>query len=79
MTASDAREKLYRLIDQVDEEHKPIVITGKRKNAVLVSEEDWNSIQETLYLISIPGFVDSVKEAAKEPIEDCVSVEELDW
>ena len=55
VNGAEARLKLYRLIDQTSESHEPIVITGKRKNAVLVAEEDWNAITETLYLLSIPG------------------------
>jgi prevent-host-death family protein len=55
LTASEARAGLYRLIDQAAESHKPIVISGKRSNAVLISEEDWSAIQETLYLLAIPG------------------------
>ena len=66
LTASEARASLYRLIDQAAESHKPIVISGKRVNAVLVSEEDWNVIQETLYLLAIPGMRESIKDAMGE-------------
>ena len=68
LTAGEARASLYRLIDQVAESHKPIVISGKRANAVLVSEEDWNAIQETLYLLAIPGMRESIKDAMGEPL-----------
>ena len=68
LTAGEARASLYRLIDQVAESHKPIVISGKRVNAVLVSEEDWNAIQETLYLLAIPGMRESIKDAMGEPL-----------
>lgn len=68
LTASQARSDIYRLIDQAAESHQPIVITGKRSNAVLVSEEDWSAIQETLYLLSIPGLRESVKETLAEPL-----------
>ncbi|HQT82406.1 MAG TPA: type II toxin-antitoxin system Phd/YefM family antitoxin [Ferrovaceae bacterium] len=68
ITASEARAGLYRLIDQVAESHKPIVISGKRVNAVLVSEEDWSAIQETLYLLAVPGMRESIKDAMAEPI-----------
>ena len=68
LTASKARASLYRLIDQVAESHKPIVISGKRANAVLVSEEDWGAIQETLYLLAIPGMRESIKDAMGEPL-----------
>lgn len=77
MTATKARSNLYTLIDQTREFHEPIVISGKRNNAVLISEEDWNSIQETLYLCSIPGMRESILEASKEPLED--SVEDIGW
>ena len=77
MTATAARTKLYSLIDQAKEFHEPIIISGKRNNAVLISEDDWNSIQETLYLCSIPGMRESILEASKEPLEE--SVKELDW
>jgi len=67
-TASEARAGLYRLIDQVTETHKPVIISGKRANAVLISEEDWTAIQETLYLLSIPNMRESIKEAMSEPL-----------
>jgi antitoxin YefM len=68
ITASEARAGLYRLIDQTAETHKPVVISGKRANAVLVSEEDWSAIQETLYLLAVPGMRESIKDAMAEPI-----------
>ena len=68
LTASEARAGLYRLIDQTAETHKPILISGKRANAVLVSEEDWTAIQETLYLLAIPGMSESIKNAMGEPL-----------
>ena len=77
MTATKARSNLYTLIDQTRKFHEPIVISGKRNNAVLISEEDWNSIQETLYLCSIPGMRESILEASKEPLEE--SVEDIGW
>ena len=68
LTASEARASLYRLIDQAAESHKPILISGKRANAVLVSEEDWSAIQETLYLLAVPGMRESIKDAVAEPL-----------
>lgn len=62
LSASNARKELYGLLDQVAEKHKPVLITGKRNNAVLVSEEDWRGITETLHLKSIPGLAESIKE-----------------
>ena len=77
VTASDARANLYRLIDQTAESHEPIVITGKRKSAVLISEEDWRAIQETLFLLSIPGMRKSIRDAMSEPLSE--SARALDW
>jgi len=64
--ASEARVRLYRLIDEVASSHEPVFITGKRGNAVLVSEEDWRSVQETLYLLSVPGMRESIVEGAQD-------------
>jgi antitoxin YefM len=77
VSATKARTKLYSLIDETNESHEPIQITGKRGNAVLVSEDDWRSIQETLYLQSIPGMVESIQKARKEGIEK--ASKDLDW
>ena len=77
LTASQARANLYRLIDQTAESHEPIFISGKRTGAVLVSENDWKSIQETLFLLSVPGMRESIKEGMAEPLEQ--SARELDW
>ena len=77
MTATEARANLYRLIDQTAESHQPIRIVGKRSSAVLISEADWDAIQETLYLASMPGMRDSIKQGMAEPLES--SAKELDW
>ncbi len=77
VTASEARAGLYRLIDQTAESHQPILISGKRSNAVLVSAEDWNAIQETLYLLAVPGMRDSIKKGMAEPLSK--SAKELRW
>ena len=77
ITATEARTKLYRLLDDVHESHEPVHITGKRHSAVLISEEDWNSIQETIHLLSIPGMRNSVVKGLDTPIEECD--EELEW
>ena len=65
---TQARATLYQLLDDAAESHEPIQITGKRSNAVLVSEQDWRSIQETLYLVSIPGLRDSIRKGMAEPL-----------
>jgi len=75
--ATDARAKLYRLIDETAESHEPIFITGKRANAVLVSEDDWRAVQETLYLLSISGMRESIREGLATPVEECCK--EPDW
>tara|TARA_B100000959_G_scaffold173424_1_gene181544 strand:+ start:170 stop:412 length:243 start_codon:yes stop_codon:yes gene_type:complete len=77
LTASQARAKLYKLLDETASSHYPIQITGKRSNAVLVSEDDWRAIQETLYLLSIPGMRESIRKGLKTPIEKCSK--ELKW
>ena len=77
LTASEARANLYRLIDQTAESHEPIVITGKRTSAVLVSTEDWQAIQETMHLLSIPGMRKSIRDAMAEPLTK--SSKELNW
>lgn len=71
ISATAARSELYRVIDSTLEAHEPIQITGKRGNAILVSEADWRAIQETLYLVSIPGLRESILVGIAEPIEEC--------
>jgi len=77
LNATEARSKLYTLIDETMETHQPIFITGKRGNAVLVSEDDWNAISETLHLLSVPGMRESIKDGMKEDLSESSS--ELDW
>ena len=77
VTATKARNSLYSLIDEANESHIPIQITGKRGNAVLVSEDDWRAISETIHLSMIPGMVESIKEGMNQKIEDCS--ETLEW
>lgn len=77
VTASEARANLYRLIDETNETHRPVMISGKRGGAVLVSAEDWDAIQETLYLLSIPGMRDSIKKGMSEPLDK--SAREVKW
>jgi prevent-host-death family protein len=69
--ATEARTKLFQLLDRTAASHEPIQITGKRANAVLISEEDWRAIQETLYLLSIPGMRESIRKGLKTPVEKC--------
>lgn len=77
ITATEARSNLYRLIDETAQSHQPVLITGKRNKAVLVAEEDWAAIQETLFLLSVPGMRESIREGMETPTEACD--EELDW
>lgn len=77
VTATSARANLYRLIDQVNEESEPLTITGQRGNAVLIGEDDWRAIQETLFLESVPGLTESIRAARSEGIE--AGSTELDW
>lgn len=72
ISVTKARENIYQILSEVNSSSQPITITNNRgKNAVLISEDDWNAIQETLYLNSIPGMAESIKEAEKEPLEEC--------
>ena len=77
ITVTEARKRLYVLLDDVANSHEPIQIAGKRHSAVLVSEADWRAIQETLYLDSIPGMRASIRKGLTTPVEKCH--EELDW
>jgi len=71
LSASEARDRLYRLIDEVAQSHEPVHIAGKRASAVLLSEQDWRSIQETLHLLSVPGMRESVREGLNTPLDEC--------
>jgi prevent-host-death family protein len=77
LSVSEARANLYRLIDQAAESHEPIVITGKRTNAVLLSSDDWAAIQETLFLLSVTGMRESIKEGMAISADECSK--DLDW
>jgi prevent-host-death family protein len=77
LTATEARKCLYNLVDDVAESHDPVQIVGKRNSAILISEEDWRAIQETLYLTSIPGMRESITEGMKTPVEECD--EAVEW
>jgi antitoxin YefM len=71
MNASEAREKLYRLLDESASTHEPVLITGPRANAVLIGEDDWNAIQETMYLLAVPGMRESIREGMNTPVSEC--------
>ena len=76
---TNARKELYNLVEDVNLYSEPTLIVSKKGNAVLVSENDWNAIQETIYLNSIPGIVESIKEGMDTAIEDCVPEEDVEW
>lgn len=71
MTITEARKELYRLVDEVQASHEPVRIRGKRNTGVLISEEDWDAIQETLFLHSIPGMSESILKGMQTPPERC--------
>ena len=77
LNVTNARKNLYKLIEKTASSHQPVKITGKSANAVLVSEEDWDGINETLYLLSIPGMQESIRSEIQEPLEGCST--EFDW
>jgi antitoxin YefM len=77
LNVTEARTKLYKLVDEASLSHEPCIIKGKRHNAVLIAEEDWRNIQETLYLLSIPGMRESIREGLDTPITGTSQV--LDW
>ena len=76
---TNARKDLYNLVESVSLYHEPTLIVGKRANAVLISEDDWSAIQETLYLDSIPGMTESIIRGAETPLEDCVAEDKVSW
>ncbi len=80
ISATKARENIYQIISDVNANCEPITITNnKGKNAVLIGEADWRAIEETLYLMSIPGMAESIVAGGKTPIEECISEEEVEW
>ena len=77
LNVTEARANLYKLIDDTTVSHEPVVITGKRGNAVLLAEDDWNAINETLHLLSVPGMRESILEGLQESIDSAAT--ELYW
>ena len=77
IAVTKARAQLYKLIDETEESSEPVQITGKRSNAILVSESDWRAIQETLYLLSVPGMRESIMEGLQTPVEECTG--DIEW
>ncbi|HAL29462.1 MAG TPA: type II toxin-antitoxin system prevent-host-death family antitoxin [Coriobacteriia bacterium] len=77
ITATEARKTLYKLVEDVSGSHEPVQITGKRGNAVLVGEDDWRAVQETMHLLSVPGMRESIVEGMADSLDKCSR--ELDW
>ena len=77
LKVTEARVNLYKLIDDTLVNHEPVVITGKRGNAVLLAEDDWNTINETLHLLSVPGMLESILEGVQENIDGAAT--QLNW
>ena len=77
VNVTEARANLYKLIDDASVSHEPVVITGKRGNAVLLAEDDWTAINETLYLLSVPGLRESIMEGMQENLDETST--ELEW
>lgn len=79
MTVTNARRNLYQLVNETNASHVPIQITSKQGSAVLLSYDDWKAIEETLFLSTIHGMIESIKEGRDEPIESCVPADEVEW
>ena len=77
LSVTEARANLYKLIDDTSLNHEPVIITGKRGNAVLLAEDDWNAINETLHLLSVPGMRETILAGMQESIDGAAT--ELDW
>ena len=77
LNVTEARANLYKLIDDTTVNHEPVVITGKRGNAILIAEDDWNAINETLHLLSVPGMRESILEGMQESTDSAAT--ELNW
>ncbi len=77
ISTTQARSNLYRLVDQVNSSHQPVTISGRKGQAVLVGEDDWRAIQETMHLLSVPGMRESIREGLDTPIDQCDK--DFDW
>ena len=79
LSISEARANLFKLIEGVSKSHKPVYIHGRHNNAVLLSEEDYMSLQETLYLMKVPGLYEDLKKGLETPVEECTPDSDLKW
>lgn len=79
VTASEVGAHIFQIMDEISETHQPVIITGTHNNAVIMSEQDFRSMQETIYLSSIPNMVQSIVEGMNTPLADCRSVDDIEW
>ncbi len=77
ISTTQARSNLYQLVDEVNNSHEPVIISGRKAQAVLVGEGDWRAIQETMHLLSVPGMRESIRDGLATRVDQCD--EELDW
>jgi PHD/YefM family antitoxin component YafN of YafNO toxin-antitoxin module len=77
LTGTEAIAQFYALLDEVAASHEPVLIAGKRANAVLIAEEDWRAIEETMYLLNAPGMRESIVEGLNTPADECS--DEVAW
>ncbi|MDD5401629.1 MAG: type II toxin-antitoxin system Phd/YefM family antitoxin [Sulfurimonas sp.] len=77
MSVSEVRANIYNVMDETAQSHEPVLITGKRNNVVMLSLEDWNAIEETLYLNSIPNLASSIQDSMKS--DDSEFSEDIEW
>jgi antitoxin YefM len=71
LRVSEARANLYRLVEEAAQTHEPVKITGKHGNAVMIGEDDWLAVEETLYLVSVPGMRESILAGMETPVDEC--------
>jgi len=76
LTATQARKEIYQLVQSVESSHEPVAITSKEAVVVMIAKSDWNAIQETLHLVSIPGMKESIVEGLNTPVSKC---KKLEW
>lgn len=79
LNPSQARKDIYNLQKEIIKSHEPVLITGKGGNTIMVSEEDWNAIQETMFLLSVPGMREKIIKGMETPLEECVDLEDSGW
>ena len=79
INATTARTTLFRLMDEVAESHEPVLVTGRRHAVVMIPSADWNGIQETLYLLSIPGLREDLLKGKKTSLDSCIAEADLKW